>query len=115
MFLKPKERKPASGELEPSLGWIVSSITLLTRVSFSRALGKAYMPDMEEAKRVSTDYPLAAAHAFVGQYLPKDLGDGQKLKFRFVYLSGNAAERDQDKPLWMLDKYLKIRVKDHSE
>ncbi|KAI4248291.1 MAG: hypothetical protein L6R42_009324, partial [Xanthoria sp. 1 TBL-2021] len=33
----------------------------------------------------------------------------QKKKFRFVYLSGGAAERDQTKPLWFKQDYRRIR------
>ena len=35
---------------------------------------------------------------------------GQRQKFRFVYLSGGAAERDQTKPLWFMQDYRRIRV-----
>lgn len=35
---------------------------------------------------------------------------GQKQKFRFVYLSGGVAERDQTKPLWFMQDYRRIRV-----
>lgn len=32
-------------------------------------------------------------------------------KFRFIYLSGGAAERDQTKPLWFKQDYRRIRVR----
>ena len=64
------------------------------------------MPDNETARKVSIDYTLAAAKAF--REASEVAGDGKKL--RFVYLSGAAAERDQERSLWFIQEYRKIRV-----
>ncbi|KAI4859145.1 hypothetical protein F4820DRAFT_440684 [Hypoxylon rubiginosum] len=53
-------------------------------------------PDVETAKKVSIDYTLAAANAFVTELAPK-LPEAQK--FRFVFCSGKFAEWDQEKNL----------------
>lgn len=63
------------------------------------------MPDNDVARTVSVDYTIAAAEAFTHDRSP---GDGRK--FRFVYLSGGAAEKDQTKPLWFKQDYRRIRV-----
>lgn len=70
-----------------------------------RSLGKARMPDMDVARKVSIDYTMAAARA-----LKEQLDKDGKSKFRFVYLSGMAAERDQTKALWFMQEYRRIRV-----
>ena len=70
-----------------------------------RSLGKARMPDIDMAKKVSIDYTLAAAKAF-----SQATEDGKPKNFRFIYLSGAAAERDQKKPLWFMQDYRRIRV-----
>ena len=62
------------------------------------------MPDNVEAKKVSIEYTLAAAKAFTPISVTNK-------KFRFVYLSGAAAERDQTKPLWFLQEYRRLRVR----
>jgi nucleoside-diphosphate-sugar epimerase len=66
-----------------------------------RTLGKARIPDNETAQRVSVDYTLAAVRVL------QEIG--QK-PFRFIYCSGAAAERDQTKPLWIMQDYRRIRV-----
>ena len=66
------------------------------------------MPDNETARKVSIDYTLAAAGAF-GQ--DAALEDGKAKKFRFVYCSGGAAERDQTRTLWFMQDYRRIRVR----
>jgi len=66
------------------------------------SLGKARMPDNDQARQVIIDYTLAAAQAFT----PTSTTDK---KFRFVYLSGAASERDQTKPLWFMQDYRRIR------
>lgn len=65
------------------------------------------MPDNETARKVSIDYTLAAAQAFEQNFSPH--ADGEK-KFRLIYLSGAAAEKDQGKSLWFMQDYRRIRV-----
>lgn len=65
------------------------------------------MPDNETNRRVSVDYTLAAAEAFEQNFSPHA---DNKNKFRFVYLSGAGAEKDQGKPLWIMQDYRRIRV-----
>lgn len=78
---------------------------------FVRALGKPYIPDNDEARRVSLDYTLAAARAFTEQQQHAAAGDGRDSKFRFIYMSGKAVQRDQTKSLWFLSEYRKMRVR----
>lgn len=63
------------------------------------------MPDDETARQVSVDYTLTAARAFT-EHIP--VKDGKK--FRFVYVSGALAERDQTRSLWIAQSYRRIRV-----
>lgn len=65
------------------------------------------MTDMELARRIHIDYPMAAARAF-DKVLSPSLPSGEK--FRFIYCSGELAERDQQKSLWMAPEYRRIRV-----
>lgn len=78
---------------------------------FVRTLGKPYIPDIDEARRVSLDYTLAAARAFTEQQHAA-ARDGREAKFRFIYMSGKAVQRDQTKSLWFLSEYRKIRVRE---
>ncbi|KAF7590000.1 hypothetical protein BBP40_003444 [Aspergillus hancockii] len=65
------------------------------------------MSDMQMSRKLHIDYTLAAVEAF-DQVLASRAG---KLgKFRFVYCSGGAAERDQTKPLWFAQETRRIRV-----
>lgn len=64
------------------------------------------MPDDETARKVSIDYTLVAARAFA-----QNVSNQQDKKFRFVYVSGGMAERDQSKPLWFAQSYRRIRVR----
>lgn len=66
------------------------------------------MPDNDTARTVIIDYTLAAAEAFNQASI---LEGGKPKKFRFVYCSGAAAERDQIKPLWFMQDYRRIRVR----
>ncbi|CAL8574940.1 hypothetical protein XPA_000886 [Xanthoria parietina] len=70
-------------------------------------LGKARVPDNDAARKICLEYTMAAAKKM------SDVGatasSGQRQKFRFVYLSGGAAERDQTKPLWFMQDYRRIR------
>lgn len=77
----------------------------------NRSLGKAYMPDNEMARKVSIDYTLAAVRAFDQLLTPEKWGGD---KFRFVYCSGAASERNQTKPLWFAQEYRRIRVRCYS-
>ncbi|KAI0376393.1 hypothetical protein F5Y04DRAFT_266448 [Hypomontagnella monticulosa] len=62
--------------------------------------GRAYQfPDLETAKKVSIDYTIAGAKAFLEVLAPK-LPEPQK--FRFVFCSGKYAEWDQNKSLLLL-------------
>ena len=65
------------------------------------------MPDNDTARKVCLDYTIAAAKAIGGTCRPADEGR----KFRFVYLSGGAAERDQTKQLWFKQDYRRMRVR----
>ena len=64
------------------------------------------MPDNDTARKVCLDYTIAAAKAIGGTCR---LPEGRR--FRFIYLSGGAAERDQTKPLWFKQDYRRIRVR----
>jgi len=68
-----------------------------------RALGTTSQ-DPKISRRVNVDYTLSAASSF--SQLPHPAGT----KFRFVYCSGIAAVRDQEKKLWFLSEGRKIRV-----
>ncbi|CRG83796.1 hypothetical protein PISL3812_01152 [Talaromyces islandicus] len=70
------------------------------------ALGKARMPDNKTNRKVSVDYTLAAAQALEQNSSP--YADSNQ-KFRFVYLSGAGAEKDQGKSLWVMQDYGHIR------
>ncbi len=69
-----------------------------------RSLGKPYVSDMDFARKMSIDYTMVAARALT----PQDKTAGGK--FRFIYVSGIAAVRDQTKSLWFLPEYRRIRV-----
>lgn len=86
------------------------SYMLLITDTFQRALGgrATQFPDVETARKVSVDYTLAAAKAFIDELAPK-LPESQK--FRFVFCSGKFAEWDQDKSLLMLADTRKIKVR----
>lgn len=74
---------------------------------YYRALGKALAKTDEEARMISMDYTLAAVEAFNRSFKSQD-----GAKFKFIYLSGRIAERDQEKPLWYMQKHRRIRVCD---
>ncbi|ROW10545.1 hypothetical protein VMCG_01954 [Cytospora schulzeri] len=71
------------------------------------ALGKPYIPDNDEARRVHLEYTMAAAKAFTEDAAAQE---GRVSNFRFIYVSGMAAQRDQTKSLWFMRDYRKIRV-----
>ncbi|KAJ9642086.1 hypothetical protein H2204_002455 [Knufia peltigerae] len=64
-------------------------------------------PDLETARKVGVDYTLAAANAFVKGVCPGFQSQSQK--FQFVFCSGDGAEWDQDKSLWMFSDTRKIK------
>lgn len=88
-------------------GFFFSLHYTTANVGVKRALGKARMPDNETSRKVSIDYTLAAVQAFEQNFLSTP--EGGK-KFRFVYLSGAGAEKDQEKALWVMQDYRRIRV-----
>jgi len=59
-------------------------------------------------REVHIDYTMAAANAFATT-LASTLDAGKK--FRFIYLSGALAEKDQEKRLWFLENGRKMRVR----
>ncbi|EJT72435.1 hypothetical protein GGTG_09301 [Gaeumannomyces tritici R3-111a-1] len=61
-------------------------------------------PDVETARKVSVDYTLAAAKAFVDAKLA-----GEAKIFRMVFCSGWLAEWDQKKPLRFMEDSRKIK------
>ncbi|KAI9712046.1 MAG: hypothetical protein M1820_001755 [Bogoriella megaspora] len=71
------------------------------------SLGKASIPDQEVARKVSIDYTMTAAKVFSEAHAELS---NESRKFRFIYLSGIAAERDQTKKLWFMQEYRRIRV-----
>jgi hypothetical protein len=85
----------------------ISAQNTTANVGVKRALGKARMPDNETSRKVSIDYTLAAIQALEQNFSPNS-ESGKK--FRFVYLSGAGAEKDQEKSLWVMQDYRRIRV-----
>ncbi|KAI0467899.1 hypothetical protein F4859DRAFT_228425 [Xylaria cf. heliscus] len=68
--------------------------------------GRAYQfPDMGTAKLVSVDYPMAAATAFLTSLAPTRSGG----KFRFVLVSGQFAEWDENKSLFFLSDTRRLK------
>lgn len=61
--------------------------------------------DIEINRKVSIDYTLAAAQTFEQRF------SSYEKKFRFIYLSGAAAEKDQEKSLWIMQDYRRIPVR----
>ncbi|KAJ5736953.1 uncharacterized protein N7483_002078 [Penicillium malachiteum] len=60
------------------------------------------IPKNDEAgtRRVSIEYTLTAA---------KEFEEHCQKPFRFIYVSGAGAERGQDKPLWVMQDYRRLR------
>lgn len=89
---------------------VIITLTLISpcltkQPTMCRSLGKARIPDNNEARKIIIDYTLAAAKALT----PSASTTGKKM--RFLYLSGAASERDQVKPLWFMQDYRRIRVR----
>ncbi|KAL8993111.1 MAG: hypothetical protein Q9169_006591 [Polycauliona sp. 2 TL-2023] len=83
-------------------------------ICITRCLGKAWMPDNETARKVCVEYTMAAAREMTDMAkaktkVKKEGQEERERKFRFVYLSGGAAERDQTKALWFKGDYRRIR------
>lgn len=72
------------------------------------ALGIA-LSDIETQRKVNLEYTMTACEAFAKQIAPVTVERSQR-KFRFVYTSGVAAVRDQQKSLWFLGKLRRLRV-----
>lgn len=72
-----------------------------------RTLGRAWIADNDVTKTICLDYTMAAARVLSHQ---RKVAADNSTNFRFVYLSGGAVERDQDKPLWFMQDYRRIRV-----
>ncbi|KAL4801999.1 hypothetical protein BDV18DRAFT_164507 [Aspergillus unguis] len=67
-------------------------------------LGLAYSNDLEIYRTVNVEYTMAAVKAFTANlagYITKP--------FKFLYCSGFVAERDQEKPLWVMPSARRIR------
>lgn len=60
--------------------------------------------DAQAIRRVTVDFTEQAAQAFTRNC------SGRGSRFRFVYLSGALAERDQSKSLWFAGPYRRVRV-----
>jgi nucleoside-diphosphate-sugar epimerase len=69
--------------------------------------------DEQAFRQVTLDYASQAAKAFNNAFTASNKA-GQEAsaspKFRFVYVSGGMAERDQSKPLWFNAGYRRVRV-----
>ncbi|KAK0721794.1 hypothetical protein B0T26DRAFT_644331 [Lasiosphaeria miniovina] len=75
-------------------------------------LGKPWIPNSEVARTVSIGYTMTAARAFLAESAAATTAvaqPGGRQVFRFVYMNGIAAERDQTKRLWYLGEYRRIR------
>lgn len=70
-----------------------------------RTLGLPYHSDIAFYRRVNVEYTLAAVTAFT-----ESLTLSLEKPLRFIYCSGAAAVRDQEKPLWLMPQTRKIRV-----
>ena len=67
-----------------------------------RALGTASL-DIEIQKKVTLDYTVAAAEAFLPlTSISKDSEERESTPFRFIFTSGFISARDQSKPLWFM-------------
>lgn len=69
-----------------------------------RCLGTTPGTEIKESRKVCVDYTVVALKALTPETEHKDR------RFRFVYLSGGLAERDQAKALWFAQQYRRMRV-----
>lgn len=78
-----------------------------------RAIGGrvTQFPDVETARRVQVDFPIAALKAFLAELAPPLAAAGKK--FRFVFCSGMYAEWDQRKTLAFMQDTRRIKVFTH--
>jgi len=78
----------------------------------NRALGgiPQKFPDLATAQKVNIDFPYAAAQAFISLLGPEMRS--RKAKFRFLYVSGKAADRDLEKKhRWFHDaRHIKVAI-----
>ncbi|KAL4971680.1 hypothetical protein BDW66DRAFT_145653 [Aspergillus desertorum] len=68
--------------------------------------------DEQAFRRVTLEYTSQAAKAFNNAFTASNEGGKEASagpKFRFVYVSGGMAERDQSKPLWFNASYRRVR------
>ncbi|CZR63958.1 uncharacterized protein PAC_13855 [Phialocephala subalpina] len=63
-------------------------------------------PDLATAKKVNIDYPFEAAKAFIEHLAPQVPGGG---KFRFLYVSGHAVDRNLEKKHWVFNDAIHIK------
>ncbi|KAK0636002.1 hypothetical protein B0T17DRAFT_517851 [Bombardia bombarda] len=68
--------------------------------------GMAGAMDNATVKKVHVDYPMATARAITEQ---RKAAAAPNHKFRFICLTGLCVTRDQNKPLWIMQDYLRIR------
>ena len=78
--------------------------------SRQRCLGKARVPDNDIARKICLGYTMTGARKMTSICAATTATACMKHKFRFVYLSGAAAEMNQTKPLWFMQDYRRIRV-----
>ncbi|KAL4913008.1 hypothetical protein BDW62DRAFT_193526 [Aspergillus aurantiobrunneus] len=62
----------------------------------------------QRTRRISLDYPAAAARAFQSAFTQTEPGT-RSGKFRFVYISGAGVERDQNASLWYMANFRRLR------
>lgn len=74
-----------------------------------RALGgiPSRFPDLATARKVNIDYAFVAAKAFA-EILSPQVGQGKK--FRFLYVSGHAVDRDLSKQHRFFNDAIHIKV-----
>ena len=70
-------------------------------------MGIALPPNIETGRKVNLDYPMVAADIFATSLAPQ-LEKGKR--FRFVYVSGTLAVRDQEEKLWFGQEGRRLRV-----
>ena len=63
---------------------------------------------MAEGRRINVDFPVTAAKAFAATLAAQR---ASTKPFRFVYVSGIVAEKDQARTLWVLSEPRKLRVR----
>jgi hypothetical protein len=81
-----------------------------TEADPDRALGSPAHknPNLEDCRKIEIGYTVAAAEAFTKSFAPPLKAKGKT--FRFVYLSGMLANRDQKKTPWFMPNSRNIKV-----